>query len=77
MLIQNDLAAKGEEKNWRSEDDYYDIKRFLELKQQIKEIFSNPERSKGLKEFMKKKESIKDEMKKITEDETYAKGLGL
>lgn len=66
-----------ESKNWYSEDDYYTLKRFLESKQKVKEIFANPQRSKELKEFMQKKETVKDEMKKITEDESYAKGLGL
>lgn len=72
-----ELPMRAESKNWCSEDDYYTLKRFLESKQRVKEIFANPQRSKELKEFMQKKETVKDEMKKITEDESYAKGLGL
>lgn len=73
----NAVVGSIESKNWYSEDDYYTLKRFLESKQQVKEIFANSQRSKELKELMQKKETVKDEMKKITEDESYAKGLGL
>lgn len=73
--IENAKSCSAED--YSTEDDYYDLKRFLELKVKLKVIFENSERAKKLKEHIANKNKIKDEMTKITEDESYVKGLGL
>ena len=77
MLDSEVVASKDEVKSFNTDSDYYDLKRYLETKQIVKEIFANPERAKALRGYIANKNSIKDEMTKITEDESYAKGLGL
>lgn len=63
--------------NFSTEDDYYQLKRYLEYKQTMGRVFNNPIRAKALREYIKSKNTIKDDMQKISEDESYAKGLGL
>lgn len=70
-------VCAGNTQSFYPEDDYYTLKRYLEDKEKIKAIFSNPERKEKLKEFISSKDAVKNEMKKISEDENYAKGLGL
>lgn len=65
------------EESYCTDSDYWDLKRFLELKNVMKRIFNNPERAKALRTFIANKEQVKTDIKKISEDENYAKGLGL
>lgn len=74
-MPENSLANVKE--SYHVEDDYYDLKRFFELRVKVKAMFENPERAKKLKEHIASKNKIKDEMTKVSEDENYAKGLGL
>lgn len=60
-----------------SSDDYYDVKRFLELKAKVKTIFENSERKEKLKAYIVEKNSVKDDLTKIANDESYAKALGI
>lgn len=60
-----------------TEDDYYTVKRFLETKAKVAAIFSNKERAEAVKNFIKDKNKIKDDMVKIAEDDSYSKALGL
>lgn len=65
------------EEKFCTEDDYWQLKRFLEAKQTMKRVFNNPKRAEALKGYIKSKNQVKDDMKNIAEDESYAKGLGL
>lgn len=60
-----------------TDSDYYDVKRFLELKAKVKTIFENSERKEKLKSFIANKNSIKDDLTKLASDESYAKALGI
>lgn len=62
---------------YNTESDYYDVKRFLELKARVKSIFENTERKDKLKTFITEKNSIKDDLSKLANDESYAKALGI
>lgn len=57
--------------------DYYDVKSYLELKVRVKAIFTNNERKERLKQYIKEKQQVKDDIKKISEDDNYLKALGL
>lgn len=63
--------------SYNTESDYYDVKRFLELKARVKSIFENTERKDKLKTFITEKNSIKDDLSKLANDESYAKALGI
>ena len=66
------VLQKGEENSketWYTESDYYDVKRFLELKESVKKIFENPKRHEDLKVYITKKNKLKDEMTKISTDD--------
>lgn len=65
------------EEKYYTESDYYDVKRFLELKATIAKIFANPQRAKDVRAFIASKNKIKDDMEKIATDDNYAKALGL
>ncbi len=80
-MPENDspVLEKGEENSketWYTESDYYDVKRFLELKESVKKIFENPKRHEDLKVYITKKNKLKDEMTKISTDDAYGKALG-
>lgn len=60
-----------------TESDYYDVKRFLELKAKVKAVFESNERKEKLKAFIVEKNSVKDDLTKIANDESYAKALGI
>lgn len=80
-MPENDspVIEKGEEnlkETWCTESDYYDVKRFLELKESVKKIFENPKRHEDLKAHITKKNKLKDEMTKISTDDAYGKALG-
>ena len=80
-MPENDspLTEKVEENSketWYTESDYYDVKRFLELKESVKKIFENPKRHEDLKVYITKKNKLKDEMTKISTDDAYGKALG-
>ena len=80
-MPENDspLTKKVEENSketWDTESDYYDVKRFLELKESVKKIFENPKRHEDLKVYITKKNKLKDEMTKISTDDAYGKALG-
>lgn len=70
-----DDESMGE--NFSTSEDYWDLKRFLELKQTMSRVFNNPKRAEALRGYIKSKNQIKDDMKNIAEDDSYAKGLGL
>ena len=76
VVIEKDEDSTTNE-SYHTGDDYWELKRYLEAKQNLKKIFNNPKRAKALREYITSKNQIKDDMKKISEDETYAKGLGL
>lgn len=63
--------------SYNTESDYYDVKRFLELKARVKSIFENTERKDKLKTFITEKNSIKDDLSKLANDESYVKALGI
>lgn len=63
--------------SYNTESDYYDVKRFLELKARVKSIFENTERKDKLKTFITEKNNIKDDLSKLANDESYAKALGI
>lgn len=65
------------EAHYYTSDDYYDVKRFLELKAKIKIIFQNEKRANDLRAYIKEKNTIKDDMVKISEDSNYTKALGI
>jgi hypothetical protein len=80
-MPENDNPAiekgmENEKETWYTESDYYDVKRFLELKESVKKIFTNPKRHEDLKAYITKKNKLKDEMTKISTDDTYGKALG-
>ena len=68
---------KALKESYYTEDDYYDVKRFLELKAKVKAVFENNERKEKLKAFIVEKNSVKDDLTKIANDESYAKALGI
>ena len=72
-----DMDEESTEENFCTEDDYWQLKRFLEAKQTMKRVFNNLKRAEALRGYIKSKNQIKDDMKNIAEDESYAKGLGL
>lgn len=87
-MADNELVSSNEEINedtvkneinetFNVESDYWDLKRFLELKGCMERIFKNPKRAKALREFIQIKNKQKDDIKKISEDENYAKALGI
>ncbi len=68
---------KAQEESYCTESDYYDVKRFLELKAKVKAVFENNKRKEKLKAFIVEKNSVKDDLTKIANDESYAKALGI
>jgi phosphopantetheine adenylyltransferase len=66
-----------QDETYHTEDDYYQVKRFIESKSTVKKIFSNPKRHEDLKKYILEKNKIKDEMTKISTDDAYGKALGL
>lgn len=65
------------EESFHTDSDYWDLKRYLELKNTMKKIFNNPKRAKALRDYISNKNQLKDDIRKISEDENYVKGLGI
>lgn len=65
------------EESFHTDSDYWDLKRYLELKNTMKKIFNNPKRAKALRDYISNKNQVKDDIRKISEDENYVKGLGI
>ena len=68
--------APDDNEKYYTDSDYYTVKEYLKTKALVKKIFANPKRHEDLKKFIISKDSIKDEMTKISTDDTYAKALG-
>lgn len=75
--IATKVEEESNEESFHTDSDYWDLKRYLELKNTMKKIFNNPKRAKALRDYISNKNQVKDDIRKISEDENYVKGLGV
>lgn len=77
-MPENEVSKVGSESNetYCTESDYWSVKRVLEAKAEMKQIFANPKRYADLKKYILAKNQVKDELTKIATDDAYGKALG-
>ncbi|MDX9744788.1 MAG: hypothetical protein RBT59_13280 [Arcobacteraceae bacterium] len=76
----NEIVEKETPENnerYCTENDYWSVKRTLEAKAEIKQIFANPKRYADLKKYILAKNQLKDDLTKVATDDAYGKALGV
>jgi len=78
-MPENEVSKVGSESNetYSTESDYWTVKRAIESKAELKQIFTNPKRYADLKKYILDKNQVKDELTKIATDDAYGKALGV